>query len=78
MDRNERLLAMEEIKNRQKAYFEKENAFYDMEGALCENVSPAKCDCSKCPLHSVCIALDKEAAEIEKELKKIYGGKNVK
>ena len=40
-----------------KEYMELEELFANTPGALCENVSPALCDCSKCPLRVMCETL---------------------
>ena len=48
-------------------YKRKEAAFAEAEGALCEYVSPAKCDCSKCPLKAMCEELEALYNEIVKE-----------
>ena len=35
-------------------YFAKEAEFARRHDSLCENISPALCDCSKCPTRDLC------------------------
>ena len=51
-------MTLTEWKRRRDEYREKEAAFAAAPGALCENVSPAECDCSKCPLREMCAWFD--------------------